>query len=99
MLLQTARFLVKSIRAAKSGEQLQGLCKIYTVLNDPLFNVDHYIKQSTAQSVDEFASIVNLLKLFETRALVVAVEAEEALAGGNRYCCLLCYGLWIEFGL
>lgn len=79
MLLQTARYLMKSVRAARAGEHVSGLCSVYECLHDPAYDP---LREQTFE-IANFGNMEELLNLFKQRALMVAVEAELTLSSGE----------------
>eukprot|EP00298_Acanthocystis_sp_HF-20_P001728 c12163_g1_i1.p1 GENE.c12163_g1_i1~~c12163_g1_i1.p1 ORF type:complete len:696 (-),score=300.82 c12163_g1_i1:9-2096(-) len=77
LMLQTARYLIKSLNSARKGEPLSGLCTYLTPLRDPHFNLASMaVVPSTYQ---DFMNIDFLLKTWCYRTLLAVVGAGDAL--------------------
>jgi len=79
MLLQTARYLIKSAAAARKGEELSGLTSCLAPLKDPHFDA-FATKPATPASVEGWWDLEYLLKLLEFRTIVSVAQADKALA-------------------
>lgn len=83
MLLQAARYLLKSYQTAKNGGDLGGLMECLKPLRDPAFNPTRDAKPRSAQTVSEAKSLEHLLALFQYRTLVsverVGVQFDERM--------------------
>ena len=77
LLLQTARFLIKSLGAAREGKPLSGLCACLEPLRDPAWRPS----SRPAHTVDDFLDLHWLIERFELRSLTQIVSAGEKLAG------------------
>jgi acyl-CoA oxidase len=73
MLLQAARFLLKSFHIAKRGEKLSGLMECLEPLKDPRFVPARDARPRPATTAAEVRDIKHLLAMFRYRVLV-AVE-------------------------
>jgi hypothetical protein len=77
LLLQTARFLIKSLGAAREGKPLSGLCACLEPLRDAAWRPT----SRAARTVDDFLDLPWLIERFELRSLTQIVSAGEKLAG------------------
>eukprot|EP01059_Diplonema_ambulator_P035054 TRINITY_DN8143_c0_g1_i2.p1 TRINITY_DN8143_c0_g1~~TRINITY_DN8143_c0_g1_i2.p1 ORF type:complete len:802 (+),score=306.11 TRINITY_DN8143_c0_g1_i2:233-2407(+) len=85
MLLQTARFLLKSLAAARGGENVSGMMKYLAPFNKKGYNpLEERLPK--AGSVEEFCILENLDRLLRHRAVVSIYRAdrtvEEMMARG-----------------
>ena len=76
LLLQTARFLIKSLAAAREGKPLSGLCACL----EPLSNASWRPVPREARSVEDFLDLDWLIERFELRSLTQIVSAGDKLA-------------------
>lgn len=78
LLLQTARFLMKSLESARRGEPLAGLVKGLSALKDPGFKVSA-MAPAKAKSLRDFKDPSFLEKLFQFRAVSAIVACGDEL--------------------
>ena len=78
LLLQCARFLVKSLEKAKKGESLPGLVKALEPLRDPSFAVSSLAPKKATSSQD-FLNLEFLESLFRYRAVSAIVNCGNEL--------------------
>jgi acyl-CoA oxidase len=78
LLLQTARFLMKSLESARKGEKLAGLARALEPLKDPGFKVST-LAPSKARSAEDFKNPEFLEKLFRYRAVAAIVACGDEL--------------------
>ena len=81
--LQTSRFLLKSMAAAKRGEPLSGLTQCLEPFKDPGFDPHsqgrEVLNLAHATTVEEFLNPDYLVKLFELRTLTAIHKAYSAV--------------------
>eukprot|EP00301_Raphidiophrys_heterophryoidea_P026218 c8999_g1_i1.p1 GENE.c8999_g1_i1~~c8999_g1_i1.p1 ORF type:complete len:699 (+),score=214.77 c8999_g1_i1:63-2159(+) len=77
LTLQTARFLVKSVDTARSGQAVAGLCEYLAVLADPKVTVAS-VKPAEPASPRDFMDLKLLTGLWRYRAMVAVVGATDA---------------------
>ncbi len=75
--LQSARYLMKSLRAAKENGELAGACKYLEPLRNAGYNIQS--QRCSAESVSQMRNLNVLLDAFKYRAL------SHVVAAGNRY--------------
>ena len=78
LLLQTARFLMKSLESARKGEKLAGLARALEPLKDPGFKVSN-LAPAKARGADDFKNPEFLEKLFRYRAVSAIVACGDEL--------------------
>ena len=78
LLLQTARFLMKSLESARKGEPLAGLVKALEPLKDPGFRLSS-LAPPKARSAEDFKSPEFLERLFRFRAVSAVVACGDEL--------------------
>eukprot|EP01095_Lingulamoeba_sp_RSL-Kostka_P015360 TRINITY_DN7044_c0_g1_i1.p1 TRINITY_DN7044_c0_g1~~TRINITY_DN7044_c0_g1_i1.p1 ORF type:complete len:430 (+),score=136.83 TRINITY_DN7044_c0_g1_i1:900-2189(+) len=82
LMLQTARFLLKTLNAAKQGKKLSPICDYLTPIKDPNF----VLKSSKPElkTVEDFLDVEKLYLLFQYRALAnvsnIGVKFMNAMA-------------------
>eukprot|EP01012_Entosiphon_sulcatum_P053751 TRINITY_DN7403_c0_g1_i1.p2 TRINITY_DN7403_c0_g1~~TRINITY_DN7403_c0_g1_i1.p2 ORF type:complete len:641 (+),score=126.22 TRINITY_DN7403_c0_g1_i1:2482-4404(+) len=85
LLLQTARFLVKSLQQAKAGQPLSTVCSYLSPLADKQFNLAAHTP-APARNASQFTDLGYLLELFKFRTLAgivsVGAELERRVAAG-----------------
>ena len=77
--LQLARFLQKSLAAARAGETLPGLTACLSPLSDPSYNPVKDGKPAEATTAAAFFDIDFLERLFQYRVLVGVCKCGDAL--------------------
>lgn len=80
MLLQTARYLLKSAQDAKQGKELSGLCACLAPFKQVNYNPIKDSKPTRVTSSDNFLSLDYLLALYEYRATSQVFFLEQAMA-------------------
>lgn len=80
--LQSARFLIKSLRGVAAGEKPAGACDYLEALMDASFNPT--TARCTATTAAEFTDHAVLLDVFRHRALTAVVDAGARL---KKVCC------------
>eukprot|EP01062_Namystynia_karyoxenos_P012064 TRINITY_DN14325_c0_g1_i2.p1 TRINITY_DN14325_c0_g1~~TRINITY_DN14325_c0_g1_i2.p1 ORF type:complete len:714 (+),score=249.29 TRINITY_DN14325_c0_g1_i2:294-2435(+) len=88
MYLQTARFLIKSVAAARKGEKLSGLCEYLSPLRDPGFDAAS-LRPAEAATPEAVQDLGFIRSLFRARAAASVISAErqvaEELAAGSKW--------------
>eukprot|EP01061_Rhynchopus_euleeides_P010400 TRINITY_DN19845_c0_g1_i1.p1 TRINITY_DN19845_c0_g1~~TRINITY_DN19845_c0_g1_i1.p1 ORF type:complete len:795 (+),score=371.98 TRINITY_DN19845_c0_g1_i1:51-2435(+) len=79
MMLQTARFLVKSLGAARKGETLSGMMEYLRPFGNPSFNPLNSAP-AKATNAPQFRNLANLQELLKQRAMVSLFRADRILA-------------------
>ena len=78
MLLQTARFLVKSLASARRGGTLSGMMQYLAPFSNP--NYDPLTSKPTAKNAASFRTLDNLKKLLQQRAVISLLRADRIVA-------------------
>jgi len=88
LMLQTARFLIKTLHEAKKGAKLSFTCDYLSPFKNPKFNVKT-AAPPPAKSKSDFLNLDYLLRLFRYRALLSLVEVsnelDNRLSKGSKY--------------
>jgi len=78
MMLQCARFLMKSLRAAKAGKPTPGPCSYLTVLQNPAVDLAA-LAPKPAASLEQACDPTHLLALYKYRSLVAVASVGDEL--------------------
>lgn len=79
MLLETAKFLIKQVQAAREGQQLSGLAGCLSVLGSKNFAISQVVPPKP-QSPEGWLNLTFLLKLFEARTICAVSAADRLLS-------------------